>query len=121
MTSESGMRKELTTFSGIKQNYCKPNQVMPIASLLLAMLLSLVCIGVYAHDNRQHPIEAQYRQLSTLNTQSLLRYGETQTDLQADDRALVAFNILMSRYTAQMERQDKYACAKAACHIGDIY
>lgn len=85
----------------------------PFASLLLAMLLSSACIGMYAHDNRQHPIEAQYRQLSTLNAQSLLRYGETQTGIQADDRALVAFNILMSRYSAQMERQDKYACAKA--------
>lgn len=93
----------------------------PFASLLLAMLLSSACIGMYAHDNRQHPIEAQYRQLSTLNAQSLLRYGETQTGIQADDRALVAFNILMSRYSAQMERQDKYACAKAACHIGNIY
>ena len=93
----------------------------PFASILLAMLLSSACIGMYAHDNHQHPIEAQYRQLSTLNAQALLRYGETQTGVQADDRALVAFNILMSRYSAQMERQDKHACAKAACHIGNIY
>ena len=91
------------------------------ACRLAAMLLCMAFFGLYAHAAATRHIETQWRTLSKLNAYALLDYGEKQIDGNNADHALVAFNILLSRYSAQMQRQEKYACTKAACHIGDIY